>query len=95
MLELIRAHDDRCAPNKLDAAYRDWCESAGEAALERILDQLRYDTALRALVMERLAIGEEELEFFFGRSLIQLVRAYGLRVDRDGDGTYRLVLAQC
>jgi len=95
MLELIRAHDDRCAPDKLDAACREWRESAGEAALERILDQLRYDIALRALIMERLAIGEEELEFFFGRSLIHLVRTYGLRVDRDGDGTYRLVLAEC
>lgn len=92
MLDLIRAHDDRCALDQLDAACREWHESAGETALERILDQLRYDTALRALVMERLAIGEEEVQFFFGRSLIHLVRAYGLRVDRDGDGTYRLVL---
>jgi Fe-S-cluster containining protein len=92
MLELMQAHDDRCAPDKLDAACREWHESGREDAIERILDQLRYDTALRALVIQRLAIAEEDLEFFFGRSLFHLVRAYGLRVDRDGDGTYRLAL---
>jgi Fe-S-cluster containining protein len=92
MLEIIRAHDDRCAPEKLEAAHAEWCKSAREAALEPILDQLRYDTALRALVTERLGLADEELQFFFGRSLIHLVRAYGLRVDREGDGTYRLVL---
>jgi Fe-S-cluster containining protein len=92
MLEIMRAHDDRCAPEKLEAAHAEWCESASEAALKPILDQLRYDTALRALVTERLGLADEELQFFFGRSLIHLVRAYGLRVDRDGDGTYRLVL---
>jgi len=95
MLELMQAHDGRCAPDKLDAACRQWHESGRQDAMDRILDQLRYDTALRALVVGRLAIAEEELEFFFGRSLLQLVRAYGLRVDQDGDGTYRLVLADC
>jgi hypothetical protein len=92
MLEIIRAHEGRCAPEKLEAAYGEWCESAREAALEPIIDQLRYDTALRALVTERLGLAHEELQFFFGRALIHLVGAYGLRVDRDGEGTYRLVL---
>jgi Fe-S-cluster containining protein len=92
MLEIIGAHDERCAPEKLGAAYEEWCESGTEAALEPVLDQLRYDTALRALVAERLGVAAEELPFYLGRSLIHLVRAYGLRVDRDAAGIYRLVL---
>ena len=91
MLELIRAHDERCSAEKLGAAFGEWYESGSEAAIRQILDQLRYDTALRSLVQERLGLGEQELEFYFGRPLIQIVRAYGFRVERDADGTYRLV----
>jgi Fe-S-cluster containining protein len=91
MLELIQAHDERCSAEKLAVAFAEWHQSGGEAAIRRILDQLRYDTGLRSLVQERLGLGERELEFYFGRPLIHIVRAYGLRVDRDHDGTYRLV----
>jgi len=91
MLELIGAHDERCSPDKLDAAFREWEDSGSELALEQILDQLRYDTALRALVQERLGLGEGELEFYFGRPLIQIIRPYGFRVERDGDGNYHLL----
>jgi Fe-S-cluster containining protein len=91
ILELIGAHDERCSPQKLDAAFREWEDSGSELALQQILDQLRYDTALRSLVQERLGLGEGELEFYFGRPLIHIIRPYGFRVDRDGDGTYHLV----
>jgi len=91
MLELIGAHDERCSAARLGAAFGEWHDSGREAALEQILDQLRYDTALRSLVQERLGLGEGELEFYFGRPLIQIIRPYGLRVERDGDGTYHLV----
>ena len=91
MLELIGAHDERCSPEKLGAASREWEDSGSELALHQILDQLRYDTALRSLVQERLGLGEGELEFYFGRLLIHIIRPYGFRVDRDGDGTYHLV----
>jgi Fe-S-cluster containining protein len=91
MLALVQAHDERCPPEKLGAAFREWEDSGGELALQQILDQLRYDTALRSLVQERLGLGAGELEFHFGRPLIHIIRAYGFRVDRDGDGTYHLV----
>jgi Fe-S-cluster containining protein len=91
MLELIGAHDERCSLEKLGAAFGEWYESGSEPAIQQILDQLRYDTALRSLVQERLGLGEQELEFYFGRPLIQIIRAYGFRVERDDDGTYRLV----
>jgi hypothetical protein len=91
MLELIGAHDERCSAEKLGAAFGAWHESGSEPAIQQILGQLRYDTALRSLVQERLALGERELEFYFGRPLIHIIPAYGFRVKRDDDGTYRLV----
>jgi Fe-S-cluster containining protein len=91
MLELIGAHDERCSAEMLGAAFGAWYESGSEAAIQQILDQLRYDTALRSLVQERLGLGEDELEFYFGRPLIRIIRAYGFRVERDDDSTYHLV----
>jgi hypothetical protein len=91
MLELIGAHDERCSPAKLGAAFDEWYKSGSEAAIQQILDQLRYDTAMRSLVQQRLALGEGELEFYFGRPLIQIIRAYGFRVERDDEGSYHLV----
>ena len=91
MLELIEAHDKRCSPEKLGAAFGEWYDFGTAAAIEQILDQLRYDTALRSLVRERLGFGEEELEFSFGRPLTHIIRAYGFGVEREDDGTYRLV----
>jgi Fe-S-cluster containining protein len=91
MLELMQAHDERCSAAKLGVAFGEWRESGGEAAIGRILDQLRYDTALRSLLQEKRELGEGELELYFGRPLIHIIRAYGLRVERDDDGTYRLV----
>jgi len=91
MLELIAAHDERCSAEKLRAACGEWYESGSEAAIQQILDQLRYDTALRSLIQERLELGEDELEFYFGRPLIRIIRAYGFRVERDDDGTYHLL----
>jgi Fe-S-cluster containining protein len=93
MLELIGAHDERCSLEKLGAAFGEWYESGSEPAIQQVLDQLRYDTALRSLVQERLGLGEDELEFYFGRPLIQIIRAYGFRVEQDDDGTYHLVPA--
>jgi Fe-S-cluster containining protein len=91
MLELIGAHDERCSAESLGAACGEWYESGREAAIRQILDQLRYDTALRSLVQERLGLGEGELAFYFGRPLNHIIRPYGFRVERDGDGIYHLV----
>ena len=90
-LKLISVHDERCKPEELDALFSSIDQGGDETALDRILEILRYDTTFRALLTEKGAFRVEELDFFFGRSMQEIVRAYGMRVDRHEDGTYHLV----
>ncbi|MCG6918576.1 MAG: YkgJ family cysteine cluster protein [Deltaproteobacteria bacterium] len=90
-LKLIHVHDERCSPEELDNAFSIIDQGGDEAALDRILEILRYDTALRAVLTEKGGFRVEELDFFFGRSIQEIVGAYGMRVDRHEDGTYHLV----
>ena len=90
-LKLIQVHDERCGPEELDKAFSIIDRGGDEAALDRILEILRYDTAFRAVLTEKGGFRVEELDFLFGRSIQEIVRAYGMRVDRHEDGTYHLV----
>lgn len=90
-LKLIHAHEERCGLEELDAAFSKIDQGGDETALDRILEILRYDTTFRAVLTEKGGFRVEELDFFFGRSLQEIVRTYGMRVDRHEDGTYHLV----
>ena len=61
-----------------------------ERALEPVVDALAYDTQLRPLLAEKLPLPAEELDFYFGRPLVDVIEMYGVRVERDPDGSYRL-----
>jgi Fe-S-cluster containining protein len=90
-LKLIHVHDERCDPEELDNAFNLIDQSGDAAALDQILEILRYDTAFRAVLTEKGGFRVEELDFYFGRSIEEIVSAYGMRVDRHEDGTYHLV----
>jgi Fe-S-cluster containining protein len=90
-LKLIHVHDERCDPEELDRAFSIIDQTGDEAALDQILEILRYDTAFRVVLTEKGGFQVEELDFYFGRSIEEIVRAYGVRVDRHVDGTYHLV----
>ena len=89
--KLILAHDERCRPEELDAAFSRIHQDGDETALDLVLEMLRYDTSFRAVLTEKGGLRMEELDFLFGRSLQEIVRDYGVRVDKDEDGTYHLV----
>jgi hypothetical protein len=87
LLRLLDAHDARCPHQglaELAARLGEGCSDA-EAALGRMLAMLKYDADLRALLGSR-GLDPAELDFAFGRPLAEAVRAYGLRLDREGDG---------
>ena len=91
VLEILEVYDERCDPEKLDAAFKQVYETRDAKTLDRVLEILRQDVIIRAFVKTRLNRAEEELNFLLGRPLTDLVRAYGMRVEKDADGTYRLV----
>jgi Fe-S-cluster containining protein len=91
ILKMIQAHDERCFPEQLDAAFRKIGQSDDETALNQVLAMLRYDMAFRTVLKEKGGMQEKELDFFFGRPLQKIVQAYGVRVNQDENGIYQLV----
>jgi Fe-S-cluster containining protein len=91
LLKLIQTHDERCHPSRLDMAFISIHQSGDESFLDQILELLRYDTTFRSVLTEQGAIRPDELDLFFGRPLQKIVCSYGVRVDRDAEGTFHLV----
>ncbi|MDH3961811.1 MAG: hypothetical protein OEV25_00135, partial [Deltaproteobacteria bacterium] len=94
LLEMLEVHDERCDPRKLDAAFTRLHDTGDLAVLDEVLDLLRQDTAIRAFVTQKLNREDEELNFLLGRPLVEIVCAYGMKVEKDEDGVYHLVSDQ-
>ncbi|MFH1351432.1 MAG: hypothetical protein ABII26_10935, partial [Pseudomonadota bacterium] len=65
-------------------------EVAGEKAVGKILDILRFDHQLRPLISERLGLDPDELNFFFGRPFIKTISMFGLKVIQESNGSFFL-----
>ncbi|MBG0778270.1 MAG: YkgJ family cysteine cluster protein [Desulfovibrionaceae bacterium] len=96
LVELMDEHDERCAVGRMAEqaaealAVHVWREPGaplppGEA-VDGLLEALRYDAALRSVIVERTGCTRAELDFLFGRPVAQVLRAFGLRTTRDADG---------
>ncbi len=94
LLAMLDVHDERCDPKKLDAAFTRLHDTGDLAVLNEVLDILRQDTAIRDFVTKKLNCKDEELDFLLGRPLVEIVRAYGMKVEKDEDGVYHLVSDQ-
>jgi Fe-S-cluster containining protein len=89
LLGLIEEQEKRCSYAMLhDYACR--ISSEGEKAVERILELLKFDFHLRPFLAQKLGLGLEEMDFFFGRPLVETVVMFGLKVERQPDGEFLL-----
>jgi Fe-S-cluster containining protein len=91
LLELLQAHDERCALEKLDAAFKKLHRHRDLTALDQILNILGQDTAFRNFFTTKLARHKEELDFLLGRPMAKILRVYGMKVEEDEEGVYHLV----
>ena len=89
LLGLIEAHERRCSYLKLEKYVRQ-IESEGEKAVEKIIDALKFDFQLRPFISEKAGIDPVEMDFIFGRPLIRTIIMFGLKVDRQPDGSFFL-----
>jgi Fe-S-cluster containining protein len=79
--DLIADHQQRCDGRqaaRLAEAIRRHRDAA--AAVEALLDMLRYDQSLRQVTVERARVDPQLLDFLFGRPLTVLLPAYHLRL---------------
>ncbi|UCG14201.1 MAG: YkgJ family cysteine cluster protein [Deltaproteobacteria bacterium] len=91
LLEILGDHDEQCTPEKLHLAFKRFHESKDAAILNPLVEVLKQDLDFRALVRAELRYDNEELDFLFGRPLVEIVRAYGVWIEKAADGTFRLV----
>lgn len=84
----LPAHEARCSVLGLAEAFED-AAGGREDAMAAVIGALAWETEMRPLLAERLPLPEEELDFYFGRPLAQVVEQFGVRVVEDGEG-YRL-----
>jgi Fe-S-cluster containining protein len=89
LLGLIEEHERRCGYVLLEKLVGE-IEVKGEAAVEQILDLLKFDYHLRPFVADKLGLNPEEMDFFFGRPLTETITMFGLRVVQEPDGSFIL-----
>ncbi len=79
------AHESHCSVVGLAEAFEDAAHGRADG-VEVVIDALAYDEQLRPLLSEKLPLPAEELEFYFGRPLEQVVQQFGVRVVREPEG---------
>jgi Fe-S-cluster containining protein len=78
-LALAAEHEKRCGYKALeDLVAR--IQEDGEGPVQEILKMLQFDYRLRPLASERLGMEPSEMDFLFGRPLVQTIRRFGLQV---------------
>jgi len=88
-LTLVRLHEERFSYANLEDAVRKLKDS-GKRDPAPLLDILRYEYAFRKFVVEKEDIAPDELEFLFGRSLMDTLIMHGFCVEKDSEGDYVL-----
>lgn len=74
LLEIINYHDQRVSPERFHGLITEEIPSKRDTEL---LEMINFDLYFREFISEKLGLQKEELDFYFGRSLIQCIRPYG------------------
>lgn len=92
LMGLIEGHEKRCAYETLEGQIRK-ITAESDKAIEEVLRILQFDFELRPMVVEKLGLLPEEVDFFFGRPLVDTIGMFGLKVVREPDGSFLLTKA--
>ncbi len=91
LLNLMEEHDRRCAFSQLDQALKK--VAAGEdGATEGLFKLIDYEEHFRDFVADQLDIADQLKDLVFGRSFVDLLPLFGLRLATKDDGTRFLVV---
>ncbi len=88
--ELIQLHEENCSHELINTAIQNLDRNSGHQASETIIAAVQYDQALRQLVIEKVQVTEDMLDFLFGRPLTQSLKTSGCRIEQV-DGKNRVV----
>ena len=88
---IIEEHEKKCSYKKLDE-YARRIETDGEKAINNIIELLKFDYYLRPFISKKMGIDSLEMDFLFGRPLIDTITMFGLKVIREENGSFFLTL---
>jgi Fe-S-cluster containining protein len=93
LLELMTQHDETCGYRKLEKTVEQ-IETSGEKAVHDVLNILKFDHDLRAMMNQRLGIDNREMDLYLGRPLTETIIMFGLKVVKESDGSFLLTVAE-
>lgn len=85
ILEILAAHERRCSYVLLEQSVKILGSQDSENAVKKVLDLLQYDYYFRPFIVEKLKMGQEEIDFLFGRPLVTTISMFGLQVEQKGN----------
>ncbi|NOX20983.1 MAG: YkgJ family cysteine cluster protein [Nitrospirae bacterium] len=88
IIDLIKAHESRVPFRKF---FNLLTISKPSPDIEnQILDLINYDLHFRKFVSDRLSLSKDELDFYFGRSLIECIKPLGFKLSGSAEQGYIL-----
>jgi Fe-S-cluster containining protein len=91
--EIIERHEERCSHIEVNRAMARLNATKGRT-VDEVLEILRFDEHVRTFIAENFQLSEDTIEFFLGRSLLDVVAMYGLKVVDQPDGSVLLTAAE-
>ncbi len=91
--KIIEKHEEKCSYEDLSREISRLAATRGQT-VDNILEFLSFDHHVREFVSEKLGVGAETLDLFFGRPLKDSLKFYGLKLDEQKDGTFVLRLIE-
>jgi Fe-S-cluster containining protein len=87
--EIIKRHEERCSHSEFGRAMTRLAATKGQT-VEEVLDIVSYDHHVREFVAEKFQLDPKTMDFFFGRPLSECLPLYGLKLERQSDGSFML-----
>jgi len=91
LVSLMAEHEKKCSYDGLEDIVKR-IETEGKKAVQYLLELLKLDYYVRPSACERFNLDMKEMDFFFGRPLIETVSMFGLKVIRESDGSFFLTV---
>jgi len=83
--EFIADHQQKCAYEELRGLVEDLRDRDDNTARQTICEIIAYDNQIRKLVVEKTDLQPDQLDFLFGRPLVQTIAMFDLKCTEKGN----------
>ncbi len=87
--KVIQKHEDECSQEIFSREIARLGATKGQT-VQKIIELLSWDDHVREFIREKIRVGPEVLDLFFGRPLKDFLEYFGLTVDQNNDETFTL-----